>query len=109
MTSVVRALLFVFILGLVGEAHAQSWPARPVKLIVPTGAGHAVDIMARMLASGVSNTLGQTMFVENMPGASGFIGAQATARAEPDGYTLLFAAASLLTTNMDLFKSPPYD
>jgi len=109
MTIVLRALLLAAILCATDSAHAENWPARPVKLVVPTGAGHAVDIMARMLASGVSNTLGQTVFVENMPGASGFIGAQATARAEPDGYTLLFAPASLLTTNMYLFKSLPYD
>src|SRR5215510_14093873 len=109
MTSVLRALLFVAVLSIAGEAHAQNWPARPVKLIVPTGAGHAVDIMARMMAIGVSQTLGQTVVVENMPGASGFIGAQAAARAEPDGHTLLFAPASLLTTNMYLFKSLPYD
>jgi tripartite-type tricarboxylate transporter receptor subunit TctC len=109
MTSILRALLFAAILGVAGGAHAQSWPTRPVKLIVPTGAGHAVDIVARILAAGVSQTLGQTVFVENMPGASGFVGAQTTARAEPDGYTFLFAPASLLTTNMYLFKSLPYD
>jgi tripartite-type tricarboxylate transporter receptor subunit TctC len=109
MTIMLRALLLAAILCVAGEAHAQNWPTRPVKLIVPTGAGHAVDIMARMLSTGVSKTLGQTVFIENMPGASGFIGAQATARAEPDGYTFLFAPASLLTTNMFLFKSLPYD
>jgi tripartite-type tricarboxylate transporter receptor subunit TctC len=109
MTIMLRALVLAVILSAVSEAHAQNWPTRQVKLIVPTGAGHAVDIMARMLATGVSQTLGQTIFVENMPGASGFIGAQATARAEPDGYTLLFAPASLLTTNLFLFKSLPYD
>jgi tripartite-type tricarboxylate transporter receptor subunit TctC len=109
MTSILRALCFVVFASLAGQAHAQDWPARPVKLVVPTGAGHAVDIMARILATGVSQTLGQTVFVENMPGASGFLGAQATARAEPDGYTLLFAPASLLSSNMYLFKSLPYD
>jgi tripartite-type tricarboxylate transporter receptor subunit TctC len=109
MRDVVRALVGLGILALTGVANAQTWPARPIKLIVPTGAGHAVDIMARVLATGVSANLGQTMFVENMPGASGFIGAQATARAEPDGYTFLFAPASLLSSNMYLFKSLPYD
>jgi len=109
MTTMLRALLLAAMLCVAGDANAQNWPARPVKLIVPTGAGHAVDIMARMMATGVSQTLGQPVVVENMPGASGFIGAQATARAEPDGYTLLFAPASLLTTNMYLFKSLPYD
>jgi tripartite-type tricarboxylate transporter receptor subunit TctC len=110
MTSILRALLLAAVLGVAGQAHAQDWPSsRPIKLIVPTGAGHAVDIMARMLATGVSQTLGQTIFVENMPGASGFVGAQATARAEPNGYTFLFAPASLMSSNMHLFKSLPYD
>ena len=109
MKTIIRALLFVGILILAGGANAQSWPTRPIKLIVPTGAGHAVDIMARILTTGVSQALGQSMFVENMPGASGFLGAQATARSEPDGYTFLFAPASLLSSNMYLFKSLPYD
>ena len=109
MTSTLRGLLCAGLLLVVGEAHADNWPARPIKLIVPTGAGHAVDIMARVMATGVSQTLGQTVYVENMPAASGFLGAQTTARAEPDGYTLLFAPASLLSSNMYLFKSLPYD
>jgi tripartite-type tricarboxylate transporter receptor subunit TctC len=109
MKHVLRALfLFGILVASVG-AQAQSWPARPIKLIVPTGPGHAVDIMARVLATGVSQNLGQTMVAENMPGTSGFVGAQATARAEPDGYTFLFAPASLLSSNMYLFKSLPYD
>ena len=65
--------------------------------------------MARILTTGVSQTIGQPVVVENMPGASGFLGAQATARAEPDGYTFLFAPASLLSSNMYLVKSLPYD
>jgi tripartite-type tricarboxylate transporter receptor subunit TctC len=109
MTSILRALFLAAALCVAPGAHAQDWPTRPVKLIAPTGPGHAVDIMARVLATGVTKTLGQPVFVENMPGASGFVGAQATARAEPDGHTLLFAPASLLTTNMYLFKSLPYD
>src|SRR6185436_18269243 len=109
MTNILRALFFAVALCGAGGAHAQGWPNRPVKLIVPTGPGHAVDIVARILATGVSQTLGQTVVVENMPGASGFLGAQTTARAEPDGYTFLFAPASLLSTNMYLFKSLPYD
>jgi tripartite-type tricarboxylate transporter receptor subunit TctC len=104
-----RALFMVGVLVAAGGAQAQNWPARPIKLVVPTGPGHAVDIVARILTSGVSQKLGQTMFVENMPGAAGFIGAQATARAEPDGYTFLFAPASLMSSNMFLFKSLPYD
>jgi tripartite-type tricarboxylate transporter receptor subunit TctC len=109
MTSILRALLCAVVMSLAGQAHAQSWPSRPIKLIVPTAPGHAVDIMARILTTGVSQTIGQPVIVENMPGASGLLGAQATARAEPDGYTFLFAPASLLSSNMYLVKSLPYD
>ena len=112
--GVVRALLCVVVLIVAGEAAAQmqpgqNWPARPVKLIVATGPGLATDIMARLLSEGVSRTLGQQMFVENMPGASGIVGAGAAARAPNDGYTFFFANASGLTSNMFMIKSLPYD
>ena len=63
--------------------------------------------MARLLADGVSRALGQQVFVENLPGASGILGAQAAARAAPDGYTLFFANASGLTSNMFLVEVDP--
>ena len=87
----------------------QSWPTRPIRLIVPTGPGLGTDIMARLLADGVSRTLGQQIYVENVPGASGITGAQQAARATPDGYTLFFANASTFTSNMFMLKSIPYD
>jgi tripartite-type tricarboxylate transporter receptor subunit TctC len=109
MTSLARHVILALSFFIACAANAQDWPARPIKLIVPTGAGHAVDIMARQIAQGASPGLGQPMYVENMPGASGFIGAQATARATPDGYTLLFAPASVMSSNLYMFKSLPYD
>jgi len=112
MTGFLRALLCTLALIAADAAAAQSavnWPARPVKLIVATGPGLATDIMARLLADGVSRALGQQMFVENMPGASGIVGAQAAARAGNDGYTFFFANASGLTSNMFMLKSLPYD
>ena len=72
----------------------QTWPSRPIKLIVPTGPGAATDIMARLIAESVSRTLGRPMFVENMPGASGILAHETAARAAPDGYTLLFTNTS---------------
>ena len=90
-------------------AHAQEWPARPVKLIVPTGPGAATDVMARLLGEGVSRTLGQPVVVENMPGASGIIAHQAVARSAPDGYTLLFTNTSGMAINLISFKQLPYD
>jgi tripartite-type tricarboxylate transporter receptor subunit TctC len=91
------------------DAVAQSWPSRPVKLIVPTGPGAATDVMARLLADGVSKTLGQPVVVENMPGASGIIAHQAVARAPADGYTLLFSNTSGLAINLVSFKKLSYD
>ena len=63
-----RALLCAALLAPAVEASAQTWPSRPIKLIVPTGPGAATDVMARLLADGVSKALGQPMVVENMPG-----------------------------------------
>jgi tripartite-type tricarboxylate transporter receptor subunit TctC len=92
-----------------GFAHAQSWPSRPIKLIVSTGPGLGTDIMARLMSDGLSRQLGQQVFVENMPGAAGMIGAAAAARAASDGYTLYFAPASALSSNMYLYKSISYE
>lgn len=97
------------LLVLAGAAHAQGWPNRPIKLVVPTGPGAATDVMARLLAEGVSRALGQTMVVENMPGASGIVAHQAVARAAPDGYTFLFTNTSGMAINLVSFKQLPYD
>jgi tripartite-type tricarboxylate transporter receptor subunit TctC len=114
MSSVLRALFCGLVLIVAGEAGAQTgsgqnWPSRPLKLIVATGPGLATDIMARLLSEGISRALGQQIFVENMPGASGIVGAQAAARAPNDGYTFFFANASGLTSNMFMIKSLAYD
>jgi tripartite-type tricarboxylate transporter receptor subunit TctC len=90
-------------------ANAQTWPSRPIKLIVPTGPGAATDVMARLVADGVSRTLGQAMVVENMPGASGILAHQSVARAQADGYTLLFTNTSGMAINPVSFKQLPYD
>jgi tripartite-type tricarboxylate transporter receptor subunit TctC len=108
--SVIARVVFACaLMVLAAEASAQSWPSRPVKLIVPTGPGAATDVMARLVADGVSRTLGQPMVVENMPGASGILAHQAVARAAPDGYTLLFTNTSGMAINLISFKQLPYD
>jgi len=104
-----RVLLGCTLLFLAVRADAQTWPSRPVKLIVPTGPGAATDVMARLLADGVSRSLGQAMVVENMPGASGILAHQAVARAEPDGHTLLFTNTSGMAINPISFKQLAYD
>jgi tripartite-type tricarboxylate transporter receptor subunit TctC len=102
-------LLGFTLLALPAEAGAQTWPSRPVKLIVPTGPGAATDVMARLLGDGVSRGLGQPLVVENMPGASGILAHQSVARAAPDGYTLLFTNTSGMAINPVSFKQLPYD
>jgi tripartite-type tricarboxylate transporter receptor subunit TctC len=102
-------LLGCMLLALPAQAGAQTWPSRPVKLIVPTGPGAATDVMARLLGDGVSRGLGQPLIVENMPGASGILAHQSVARAAPDGYTLLFTNTSGMAINLVSFKQLPYD
>jgi tripartite-type tricarboxylate transporter receptor subunit TctC len=105
---IVRAVLCCVVMGM-NFARADSWPSRPIKLIVPTGAGASTDVMARLLADGVSRTIGQPMFVENIPGASGILGHEAAAHATPDGYTILFTNTSGMALNLISFKHLPYD
>lgn len=109
MRLVIRALIWAAVLASSFGARAQDWPTRPIKLIVPTGPGAATDVMARLMADGVSRGLGQSMVVENMPGASGLLAHQAAARAAPDGYTLLFTNTSGMAINPISFKQLPYD
>lgn len=109
MKRVLGALIFCLVCVLAVDVNAQSWPNRPLKLIVPTGPGAATDVMARMLADGVSRNLDQSMVVENMPGASGIVAHQTVARAAPDGYTFLFTNTSGMAINLISFKQLPYD
>ncbi|MCX7137155.1 MAG: tripartite tricarboxylate transporter substrate-binding protein, partial [Proteobacteria bacterium] len=77
------------------DVPAQTWPAKPVRIVVPFTPGGGLDIQARMFAKKFYETLGQTCVVDNRTGAGGLIGAEAVARAAPDGYTILFSSASL--------------
>ena len=80
-------LIGALLLGPLATANAQSWPQRPVKIIVPTGPGAATDVMARLMADSLGRGLGQAVVVENLPGAAGIPAHQNAARATPDGYT----------------------
>jgi tripartite-type tricarboxylate transporter receptor subunit TctC len=86
---------------------ADKYPARPIRLIVPFPPGGGTDIMSRMLAVPVSESLGQTVVVDNRPGAGGAIGAEIAAKAEPDGYTLVMVSGDYPATSA--FRKPPYD
>jgi tripartite-type tricarboxylate transporter receptor subunit TctC len=92
-----------------GAAGAQSWPARPVTIISPFGAGSGVDILARHLANELSTRLGQTFVVDNRVGANGNIGAAAAAKAPPDGTTLLIVTPGIAVQNKYVYKSMPFD
>lgn len=87
-------------------AHAQAWPARPIKFVVPFGPGGANDLVARAVAEGVAKQLGQAVIVENKPGAGSVLGAELVARAAPDGYTFLTPAAGVLTNAMIKTRMP---
>lgn len=89
-------------------AHAQSYPERPIRMIVPYPPGGPTDIVARLAAVEMSKTIGQPIIVDNKPGASGMIGAEQVARAAPDGYTFL-ANASLQVINPHIYKEMRYD
>ncbi len=90
-------------------AQAQDWPQRPITLIVSQPAGASPDVMARMIAERMGKALGQTIIVENKPGAGNVVGATAAARAAPDGYTLFFATSAALVTNPYMMKNLSYD
>lgn len=99
-------------LGLTGlpmRAGAQAWPSRPIKLVVPFPPGSSPDIVARLVAEPLGQALGQTVVVDNRPGAGGNIGTGAVAKAEPDGYTFLFTIQGPLVTAPLLSKSLNYD
>ena len=103
---IIKAVLSVstLVLGTCGSAQAQTWPARPITMVVPFAAGGSTDITARMLAEKLGAILGQNIVVENRTGAGGNIGAAAVARANPDGYTILLHT-STLTANVSLYKN----
>lgn len=95
-------------LSLCGGALAQTYPARPVAIVVPYPAGGASDVIARILAQQLA-ALGQQFIVDNRPGAGTLLGAQYASRAQPDGYTLLLATSTTLGINASLYPKLPYD
>ena len=103
-----RRLLLLALTTMALGAWAQTWPERPIKLVVPFPPGGGADLAARTYAEKLSALLGQPVFIDNKPGASGNIGAELVARAPSDGYTLLFAN-EFLATNPLMFEEIRYD
>ena len=97
-------------ISLVSSAVGQeSYPTRPITLVVPYAPGGATDIIGRVIAEELSNSIGQRVVVENRAGAAGSVGAAGVARATPDGYTLLMGALTSHSINMSLQAKPGFD
>ena len=103
----VLGVLFLPCLGV--AAQAQTYPDHPIRLIAPFPAGGLADVLARAVGDEMSRTLGQPVIVENRAGAGGNVGADAVAKAAPDGYTLLMTSAGILTANQFLYAKMPFD
>jgi tripartite-type tricarboxylate transporter receptor subunit TctC len=104
-----RPAALLLLVALVAPAHAQDYPTRNVTFVVATGAGAATDLLARILAPRLSERLGKPFVVENRAGGGTVIGADAVAKAAPDGHTLLMGTSTPLAINATLHKKLPYD
>lgn len=108
-----RTMTAALALGLAAPALAQGgdarWPSKPIRLIVPFAAGGGTDLVARALAEKLGAELGQTVIVDNKPGASGVIAMETAAKAPPDGYTLVLGSASTVVVNPAVLPNLPYD
>src|SRR5258708_5696454 len=108
---IVRALLLVtgLVLAAGTLAYADDYPTHPVTIVVPTGPGGGMEMVARLLAPKLEQRFGKPFVIENRPGAGTNIGAAVVARSAPDGYTLLMATSSTMVINSSIYKSLPFD
>jgi tripartite-type tricarboxylate transporter receptor subunit TctC len=109
MKTVIFIMLGIASLLGVGTARSQGFPNRPIKFVVPFAPGGTTDVLARILASKMGEGLGQSVVVDNKPGAGGNIGAEFVAKSPPDGYTLLVGTPGPLAINVSLMRKVPYD
>ena len=93
----------------VTAAQAQSWPTRPISLVVPYAAGGPVDTVARIVSARVSEILGQQIIIENIGGAGGMTGAARVVKSAPDGYSMLLSGSAVLSINQTLYRRPLYN
>jgi tripartite-type tricarboxylate transporter receptor subunit TctC len=108
-SALILCLGVVAAFGAAPDTCASDYPTRPIKLVVPYAAGGPTDVLGRLVGDFLGRDLKQAVIVENKAGAQGAIGAEAVARAEPDGYTLFVAAASIIVLNPMLYKKLSYD
>jgi len=104
-----RCLLLAMLITTAVAAGAADFPVRPIRMVVPFGAGSNSDLLARTVAVRMAETWGQQVVVDNRPGAGGNIGTDLVAKAPPDGYTIVLGAASVLAINQSLYTVMPYD
>ena len=110
MNQIVKIVAAAFAAAITaGPCSAQSYPAKPVKIVSPFPAGGGTDIVARLIARQMGESMGQSFIVENRIGAAGMIGCEAVARSAPDGYTLLMGTIGTHTTNPAVFSKMSYD
>jgi tripartite-type tricarboxylate transporter receptor subunit TctC len=102
-------LAFLWAVSVGGAASAETYPSRPIRLVVPFAPGGPADFLARLVGQKLGEELGQQLIIDNRPGANTIIAAQLVARAEPDGYTLLMAIDGTLVMNPFLYGKLPYD
>jgi len=103
------AAVFALVVALLGDAHAQTYPNRIIRLIVPFPPGGPADVMGRLAAQSMSEGLGQQVIVDNRPGGGSTLAGREVARATPDGYTLLLASAATMAIGPALYKNVGYD
>jgi len=103
-----RAAAVVLLLAATAAGAADRYPSRPVRMIVPSGAGGVTDILGRLIAQKLTESFGQQVVVDNRPGASGIVGSHIVAKSAPDGYTLLMVFPSH-TVNPSLYRDVPFD
>jgi tripartite-type tricarboxylate transporter receptor subunit TctC len=104
-----RIVFLAAALCVANAALAQSWPSKPLRMIVPFPPGGAVDILGRAISTKLSDALGQGVVVENRAGAGGAVGSEAAAKSAPDGYTFLMGSTSTISINPALVSKPTYD
>ncbi len=109
MKPIIRLFAGVALAALASAAGAQAWPSKPIKWIVPFAPGGTTDILARTVAEKLQGVLGQPVVIENKPGAGGAVGAEFTAKAAPDGYTIMGGTISTHAINASLYAKLPYD
>ena len=109
MKSVARLFLFIPLLLAIPAAWSQTYPTKSVRVIVPYPAGGGADFTTRIFAKALSDSLGQQFFVDNRPGANGNLGSDLTAKAPPNGYTVMGVANTTLTINPHLYRQMPLD